>query len=451
MLKITTCYKADIRGQVTPDGKTVRVSDALMKTTADTCLAALRFCADAFLAEWNVLSPLRGVIRRKRGEDLIHSTKTVKAACPAFDTKFPNMPSGMRRAIVADALGIVSSYLSNHRNWEAEDPASRGAEPTFGIPDRYELTFYFQEKDMSKLDTGIVRLKLFDGTCWNWHAFRLKPSDARYTARIAEHRRMLSPTIEKAYGKYRIRFAFEEKRDLVQNEFPLEHTILACDLGINAPASWCVITSDGTVHARGVIHAPAEEDRLTHLMNRARMYQQDGKHSKCAYRWLNAANRALSIRTAKAIMEAAELYNADVIVFERLDTSGRKRGGRKMRLHLWRASDVQSRVETKAHRDGMRISRVCAWGTSRYAFDGSGAVKRGKDSRCTKGNYSVCEFPGGKVYNCDLSAAQNIGARYFLREYAKRKDCPPLPCVPKRTMSHLWMVADYYKTAADAA
>ncbi len=37
-------------------------------------------------------------------------------------------------------------------------------------------------------------------------------------------------------------------------------------------------------------------------------------------------------------------------------------------------------------------------------------------------NHSLCTFQTGKRYNCDLSAAYNIGARYFIRELLK-----PLP------------------------
>ena len=61
----------------------------------------------------------------------------------------------------------------------------------------------------------------------------------------------------------------------------------------------------------------------------------------------------------------------------------------------------------------MRISRVCAWNTSKLAFDGSGEVTRDAD------NYSMCTFKSGKRYNCDLSAAYNIAARYFIREILK--------------------------------
>ena len=80
---------------------------------------------------------------------------------------------------------------------------------------------------------------------------------------------------------------------------------------------------------------------------------------------------------------------------------------------------VQRMVAQKAHRDRIRVSTVCAWKTSRLAFDGTGRVKRGRESERTAGNYSICEFSTGKLYNCDLNASYNIGARYFIRELTK--------------------------------
>ena len=79
-------------------------------------------------------------------------------------------------------------------------------------------------------------------------------------------------------------------------------------------------------------------------------------------------------------------------------------------------------VTNKAHRLGMHISRICAWRTSKLAFDGTGTVSRGEytDGNGNKHyNYSVCTFQSGKQYNCDLNASYNIGARYFIREILK--------------------------------
>ena len=298
---------------------------------------------------------------------LIHTTKDSIAKYPEFDEKFPYMPSYTRRAIVADALGIVRSYKSNHKNWEALSPAERGAEPKMGFPTIYELTFYKQERRLN-FSEGVMELKLYDGTKWDWYAFRINKSESEYIAKMSKTRKLLSPVVGKVKEKYRVRFCFEEKRQLVQNECPLKYRILAVDLEINAPASWSVLTADGTVHARGVIHLGRDEDRLNRRINRKRMYQQ-------------------------------------------------------------------------AHRMGMRISRVCAWGTSKYAFDGSGTTNRRSVYHYEHGNkkynYSVCKFQNGKIYNCDLNASYNIGARFFLREYEKLDGCPKLPPVPMRTLDTL--------------
>ena len=145
----------------------------------------------------------------------------------------------------------------------------------------------------------------------------------------------------------------------------------------------------------------------------------------------------LSRKVANAIISFAVEHDADVIVFEHLDTSGKKKGSRKQKLHLWKHRDIQKLTEYKAHQLGMRISRVCAWGTSKLAFDGSGEVKRGKEvSKTTP--YNVCCFKNEKQYNCDLSASYNIGARYYLREISIQYKDYVLPATPKRTLSDLW-------------
>ena len=85
---------------------------------------------------------------------------------------------------------------------------------------------------------------------------------------------------------------------------------------------------------------------------------------------------------------------------------------------MWRHRDIQKTAESLAHKYGMRISHVNAWNTSRLAYDGSGNVKRGKAVK-EGTSYSMCQFESGKMYNCDLNASYNIGARYFIRELYK--------------------------------
>ena len=110
-------------------------------------------------------------------------------------------------------------------------------------------------------------------------------------------------------------------------------------------------------------------------------------------------------RAGKFILDFALEYGGNVVVFEKLDNRERSN-----KVFFTMSKKIQKMVERKCEIKGIKTEYVCAWNTSRYAYDGSGTVKRNKD------NPSICTFKSGKVYNCDLSAAYNIAARYFIRE-----------------------------------
>ena len=158
-----------------------------------------------------------------------------------------------------------------------------------------------------------------------------------------------------------------------------------------------------------------------HSINRIKKVQQHGNY-KTPRLWakVKGINHDIASKTANYIMDIAVLYNTDTIVFEHLDKNGKVRGSRKQKLKMWRNQEVQSIVTNKAHRLGMRISHICAWGTSKYAYDGSGIVLRGKAGGFN--TYELCKFQNGKIYNCDLSASYNIEARYLIREILKSLD-----------------------------
>lgn len=51
------------------------------------------------------------------------------------------------------------------------------------------------------------------------------------------------------------------------------------------------------------------------------------------------------------------------------------------------------------------------------------------------------------MYNCDLSASYNIGARYFIRELIKelpdiQAEVPDIGSGTRRTLSDLWHIND---------
>ena len=194
------------------------------------------------------------------------------------------------------------------------------------------------------------------------------------------------------------------------------------DLGINTDAVCTITRADGTVLGRRFINHPSEKDWMYRTLGRIRKFQREHGSAQSRGRWAytKRLNIELGKKIAGAIIRYAEENHADVIVFEYLEMQGKISGEKKQKLHLWRKRDIQKRCEHQAHRKGMRVSRVCAWDTSRLAYDGSGRVSR--DPK----NHSLCVFQTGKRYNCDLSASYNIGARYFIRELLK-----PLPATER--------------------
>ena len=93
----------------------------------------------------------------------------------------------------------------------------------------------------------------------------------------------------------------------------------------------------------------------------------------------------------------------------------------KQKISLWRYRDINKKVERFAHRNGIHYSTICTKNTSKLAYDGSGSTIRGNEiSKNTP--YSICKFKSGKLYNCDLNASYNIGARYFIKKIQKTID-----------------------------
>lgn len=337
------------------------------------------------------------------------------------------MPSYMRRSVINSALGHLSSYHSQIINWEKAGCKTK--KPSFQKKLHLCPTFYrdnmYKEDNINK---DKVQLKLFIDNDWKWVDVKLKHTDMQYIRKYLLHADMSAPVLQKIHHKWFLRFSFSEFFSL--NHTPIENqTILAVDLGINTDATCSVMRSDGTILARKFINFPSEKDLIYHTLNKIkRISKKYGSHNTMRmWRYATFRNTELSRKIAKAIADYAIEQKVDTIVFEYLDTQGKKKGKMKQKLHMWRKSAIQGYVKHKAHKNGIRISRICAWNTSKLAYDGSGTVLRGKEAGFATNK--ICKFSNGKTYNCDLSASYNIGARYFIREIQKTQ--------PEKDWSHI--------------
>ena len=367
---------------------------------------------------WESISSIEGSLNRQRYvETLVHATKDNPNPKYDFDEKFYKMPSYLRRGVISEALGKVSSYKSNLKNWESEEPSSRGEFPGYPkagyiYPSLYRGNMYSETEDTYK-----AQIKVYVRNTWDWITVQLRKSDVDYINRRCKNRKQCAPTLQKRGKEWYLDFPFEENVKLCKTNIK-DQTVVAVDLGINTAATISVMRSDGTILGRHFCKLPKETDHLAHSINRIKKMQQHGNY-KTPRLWAKAKgiNHDIATKTAGFIMDVAVLYYADTIVFEHLDRKGKLKGSKKQRLHMWRCKEVQAIVTNKAHRLGMHVSHICAWGTSKLAYDGSGFVARGREGGFN--TYELCKFTNGKVYNCDLSASYNIGARYFIRELLK--------------------------------
>ena len=397
----------------------IKQHSGIFKETVKAYRDAVSFFISVCLKEWDAIS---AEPERKRRMNLVekmtHPTQKrpeVRYCFDSYDPRFYKFPSYLRRAACMEAIGKVSSYKSNLADWEKEKKGKSPGLPRAGsvYPCFYRENMYEEGEDDS------ARIKVYVRNTWDWITVRLRKSDVDYAKRHCAGMKRYSPILRKRGKEWYLDFLYEVETEL--RDLPIkEQKILAVDLGINSACACSCLLSDGTVAGRRMMRLPAEEDCLRKAVNRIKKAQQHGAR-KTPRLWAvaNGINEDIAGKTARFIVRCAEEMGADVIVFEHLEPSGKKKGSKKQRLHLWKAKSVQAMTESKAHRMGMRISRVWARGTSRLAYDGSGRVKRGKESEKCGGSNSLCEFESGKIYHCDLNASYNIGARYYIREIIK--------------------------------
>lgn len=447
-MKITSSYQVRIVNCSVNLNETVRIYRK-----------ALAFLIHVVDENWDAVQSITtGSLEQQRYiEKLVHGNKNREAKYPDFDKLFYKYPSYLRRATITAAIGAVSSYHSNLANWETSGKEGkqptlqidRKALPTFfrddmflvdGVPEKVKVAknpkskdeLTAEEKKIKKAkrkavelqnsqnelialsNKYTVRLKVFHKNDWVWATVTLRKTDIAYLRKYWMHACASVPTLEKHFGKFSLRFSFEESVQL--SETPIhKQRICAVDLGLNTDATCCIMTADGTILAKKFINFASEKDHLYHVLNRIKKFQRlhGSREAHNFWAYAKRINDELSKKIASAIVEYAVLYSADVIVFEHLDFKGKKASSKKQKIQMWRKNGIQEYAEHKAHRCGIRISRICAWGTSKLAYDGSGEVKRAQD------NHSLATFTSSKQYNADLNACYNIGARYFIREVTK--------------------------------
>lgn len=401
---------------------------------------ALRFIIPIVDARWNELKDFEHMKQRMTyTEKLIHSTHDNQARYD-FDKGFPKFPSYLRRAVLNDAIGIVSSYRSNLANWEKEPT---GQSPKLSLT-HYAYPAYYKVGMFKNFDPicQTIKLKVFKNNDWVFETYKLKTSDCTYYQKYLAGKKQNVPIIQKKGRRFYATFSYKDETCLIPEESI--HKVCAIDLGLNTDATCSIMDKDGTVYARKFISFSEEHDRLDTQIGRIKRNQKRGsRHNKTLWRKVAGISQDIADKTVKAIFDFGIEHGVDVFVLEYLDFKGKNT---VKRAHFWRYKRIYKVLTHKAHQHGLRVARVNARNTSRLAFDGSGWSKRGREITPNT-PHALMQFPNGKMYNADLNASYNIGARYFIKHLLKTVTATQrlaleakVPQVAKRstcTLSHL--------------
>lgn len=356
-------------------------------------------------------------------EKLIHKTsKNPNPRYQYFGRNFSKFPSYLRRAVIQAVIGQVSSFVTRYRQWQSGSRKRRDALPPRLNSVTNLRTVLYQGQCILFLGNA-VKIKLYKEKDWSWETIALKSTGKRH---LLPQSKAMSPSMLVSSAGISLSVPFYIQPPTGQKV----KKVCSVDLGINTIAVASIVNPDGTVTARKFFNSCAadidrRDKRLQTIRKKARLTMgKSGKLSKgfCRgiYRKAHHINRQIAHKVSRELINFATANDAAVIVFEHL-TGWKPRGGKrgstlKQRFHGWLKSSIVSLTTEKYEEYCGKTVLVNPRGTSSWAFDGSGQVKRDKK------NYALATFPTGKKYNADLSASYNIGARYWLKLVRRKRN-----------------------------
>ena len=343
-------------------------------------------------------------------EKLIHKTSSnPNPKYQYFQKRFYKFPSYLRRAAIEFALGQVCSFQTRYYDWQSGNRKRRDA-----LPPRFNSSVgcypALYKGQCIKFDSNfaVAEIKVWNGSDWIWIKVQIKQVRQRH---LLSHSKGLSPSliVREASAHLSVPFKLHPKK------LPGE-LVCAIDVGINTTATATIVSSDGTVISRAFFHRGGDIDRRDKALGQIRRKAKKTRKlhrgfCKGLYRRAKGINHNMAQHISKEIVEFAQHHGASVIVFENLKDwkpkALKKRSTLKQRFHGWLHRLLVQLTENKFVEVGGKVELVYPRGTSSWAYDGSGQLKR------TKANYALATFQSGKRYNADLCASYNIAARYW--------------------------------------
>ena len=166
----------------------------IFRNTVKLYRQAVDFFINVCLNEWDNIQQLdKPLEKRTYIEKISHKTKNRPLVKYDFDIDFYKFPTYLRRAAVAEALDLVSSYKSNYANWELEKVGKEPSKPRAG-------TVYpclYRDNTFIRIDDYTAAVKVFINNTWDWITINLKKSDVDYILHHCSLRKECCPALQK--------------------------------------------------------------------------------------------------------------------------------------------------------------------------------------------------------------------------------------------------------------
>ncbi|MGL5836109.1 MAG: IS200/IS605 family accessory protein TnpB-related protein [Waterburya sp.] len=390
-----------------------RQQKQLLQNTVSEFRRLVRCLVGVVNTHWSTIGLLDAKLQIPAIEKLIHQTaKNPSPKYQYFNRRFYKFPSYYRRGAIQFAVGQVSSFNTRYREWQSGKRARKDALPPKLNADCGTYPPLYKGQCIRFADdNNSAAIKVFTGTDWVWTTIEITGHRQRH---LNPDNKRKSPSLIVNSKRCQLSVPFQINKPKLKDE----ESVLSVDLGINTTATTSVVNFNGTVSHREFIHPGRDIDRRDKRLKRiSHQASLTGKLQKGFARGLyrKAANINLEIgqKVSARLVKIAKQFGVKYIVFEHLK-GWRPKGGQnsstlRQRFHGWLHRRIVNLTEMKWLELGGKVVLVNPRGTSSYAYDGSGKLKR------SSSNYELAVFASGKKYNCDLSASYNIGARFILK------------------------------------
>lgn len=385
----------------------------LLLFTVSEFRCLVRCLVGVVYTHWSTIGRLDPKSQIPAVEKLIHATaKNPSPRYQYFNRRFYKFPSYYRRGAIQFAVGQVSSFVTRYRCWQSGIRKRKTALPPRLSADcgTYPPLYKGQCIRFAE-DNNSAAIKVFTGKDWVWTTVGITGHRERH---LNPNNQRKSPYLIVNDRRCHLSVPFQIKTSKIEET----GSVLSVDLGINTTATASIVNFDGTVSHREFIRPGRDIDRRDKRLKRiskkasltGKLYQG---FARGLYRKAGNINREIGQNVSARLVKIAKQYGVKYIVFEHLigwrPKGGKKRSTLRQRFHGWLHRRIVNLTEMKWSELGGRVVFVNPRGTSSYAYDGSGKLKRSSK------NYEQAVFASGKKYNCDLSASYNIGARFVYK------------------------------------